>query len=85
MLQPRRELDLASKAIRVQSGGEIGRKNLDNHLSSELGLRRHEHTRHSSTAELAVDSICGAECFLQLTLKIGRQARLLGLECRIMD
>ena len=81
MLKPRSELNLPTKAVAIQPCREIGRENLDNNLSSELGLRRDKYTRHSPTAELAVDLVDRGEYFLQLALKIGRQAPFLGLEC----
>ena len=81
MLQPRGELDLAAKAVGVQSSGEVGRQNLDHNLAAEVGVCRHEDTRHSPTAKLAVDLIDRAEYFLQLALKIGRQVRVLRQGC----
>ena len=70
MLQPRSKLNLAAKTIGVDSCGEIGRKNLDDDLSLELGLGGDEDARHSCSAELSIYSIGGAEQLLELSLKV---------------
>jgi hypothetical protein len=57
MLQSRRELDLAPESIGVDSRCKIGRKDLDDDLTIELGLSRNKDARHSRAAQLAVDSV----------------------------
>jgi hypothetical protein len=76
MLQSRRELNLATEAIDVDSGCKVWRQNLDDYLPVELGLRGDEHARHARAAKLAVDPIGSAEHFLELGLEIGGHARI---------
>jgi hypothetical protein len=71
MLKPRRKLNLTTESIDVDSGAELGWKNLYDDLSAEICLGCHEYSRHSRTAKLPVNPVGSAEYFLQLCLKVG--------------
>jgi hypothetical protein len=43
MLKTRSKLNLAPEAIDIDARGKVRRKNLDDNLPVELGVRRHEH------------------------------------------
>ena len=78
MLKSRSELNLATKAIDVDSRCEVGRKNLDDDLSLELCFSCDKNAGHTSAAELAIDAIGGTEYFLELGLEVGSHARIWG-------
>ena len=64
VLQSGSELNLATESIDIDPRGEIGRQNLDDDLSLELGFCRNEYARHARAAKLAIYAICGTEDFL---------------------
>jgi hypothetical protein len=57
VLQLGGETDLASKAFRADTRGQLGRENLDDHLAAERGVDSDEHPRHATAAQLALEGI----------------------------
>ena len=57
MVEPRRELDLAKKAIGAERGSEIGMKNLERDDAIVLAVLREIDRRHPAAAELAIDRV----------------------------
>jgi len=49
MLQSRRELNLAAKAVAIEPGAELGRQYLDDDLAVQRGFANDEDARHPAT------------------------------------
>src|ERR1044072_5122163 len=71
MLELGREPDLSLEPLAGESLGQLGPEHLDDHLAPQRRLLRHEHSAHTSTAELALYDVGGAECLLEPVLNIG--------------
>ena len=72
MLQPRGEQDLALEAFERHLRRGLGREDLDHDLAAEGGLFGHEHARHATAAEFALDGVAAAQGRLELVAQVGR-------------
>src|SRR5688500_12961310 len=52
------ELNLALESIGADTRRQIGRQDLDDHLSVEPVFRSEKHSRHAAATELAIDRVC---------------------------
>src|SRR5262245_6200378 len=68
--QGRGELDLAPKALEVDGGSHLGRKDLHDDAASERLITSNEHAAHSTARELLLKDVAAAERLLQLLSKI---------------
>ena len=75
VLELRRDEDLAMEALAVDSGGEIGRENLDDDVAREASVMRDEHARHSPTRKLALEPVALAETGLEAVSELGHPRR----------
>ena len=71
VLHPRDELDLAPEAIGTHPDRRFAREHLDHDVAVERQIVRHEHARHPTAAELALDAVAVTERTLE-----GRRERI---------
>src|SRR6185503_9833133 len=62
MLQARHRQYLATEALGRHSRCQLRRKNLDDDLAIEVVIFAHEHERHPTTSELALNGVRSAKC-----------------------
>ena len=72
-----REVDFSTEALHAQLGGDIGRENFDDDLSSEIAIHRHEDATHPTPDELALEGVAIAEGALEGRPKVSHPANLL--------
>ena len=63
-------LDLSPEPVAVDPGGEIGRQDLDHHLTTERVFLGHEDTAHAATRELSLDRIGVTQGVLQVVQEL---------------
>ena len=51
------ELDLAAEPVHAHARRELGQKHLHHDLPAQRDLRRHEHPRHATAPELALEVV----------------------------
>src|SRR6266567_907581 len=70
MLELRGELDLSLESIETDSGSQLRRQDFNHDLATERVFFRDKYSRHTATAELALDCVGGSKCLLKLLEKI---------------
>lgn len=70
VLQLGRQADLASEALGVHARGKLWRQNLDHNFAAESCLVCDKHTRHPSSAELALERVGVTKGGLNVVAKI---------------
>ena len=71
MLESRREVDLALKALRRQACSELLAQHLDHDATTEFVVFRHKHVRHPAVRQLAFERVCASELLLKLVAQMG--------------
>ncbi len=73
MLEPRGELDLALKALRAQTGGEVRMEHLEGHGALVLDVLGEVDRRHAPAPELAFEQVAVAEGLSELGRNVGQE------------
>jgi hypothetical protein len=74
MVESRSELNLTAEALDVHSRGEIDGKNLDHHLTLEVGFGGDEYPGHAAARQLPFNFVRCPDGFLKTLLEVGCQA-----------
>ena len=74
MLELGREMDLPTKPFHAQLGGDLAGENLDDDLTSEAAVDRHEDATHPTADKLSLEAVDVAEGALEGRAKIGHDS-----------
>jgi hypothetical protein len=73
VLELRADPDLAVEPLDAYVRGHIGMEHLDDYGPAEGGIECHEDAAHAAAAELMLDPVAVAECFLELLAQVGHR------------